>query len=374
MKACDKKKILVNYTGRNGGGPIDAIEMTKGFLENGHIVSAVISKDVSNIDEWRQLSLEKLVEIKTYDGYVQYLRRTGQFILQEKKVLLHRLGREYDLIYCPMITPWTGIINSLFPNIKKCVVNHDPIPHSSDIKHKLLRLNGIRKVYMKADYIVVHSREFIEYVERTYHKQGRTLYVPLGPQNLKAEKKHDYYDESITNFLFFGRIESYKGVDILIKAYERLQLKRNDVALYVVGNGDLSSCQQVLEQLKNVYVFNRWIGDEEVGDFFRGDKVVLVLPYRDATQSGPAVIALEYGIPTIATNTGGLKEQVKDGKTGILIEPEDVDDLYRAMDRIASDSSLYMDLCKGAEETLEEISWKQSAKYIIEFINNADQD
>ena len=69
-----------------------------------------------------------------------------------------------------------------------------------------------------------------------------------------------------------------------------------------------------------------------------------------------------------------IKEQVKDGKTGILIEPEDVDDLYRAMDRIASDSSLYMDLCKGAEETLEEISWKQSAKYIIEFINNADQD
>ena len=42
-----KNVIVVNYTGRNGGGPIDAIEMAKGFAYNGISVVAIISKKVS---------------------------------------------------------------------------------------------------------------------------------------------------------------------------------------------------------------------------------------------------------------------------------------------------------------------------------------
>lgn len=370
MNTSDKKRILVNYTGRNGGGPIDAIEMTKGFIKNGHRVSAIISEQVSNRKAWRELPLDKLLEVRTYDGYLSYLQRTAQLQLGEKRRIKNQLGNKYDLIYCPMITPWTGMINSLFPDITTCVVNHDPIPHSKDVRHFLLKLNGIGDVYKKADYIVVHSKGFLEYIEQSYGKLGKTLYVPLGPHNLKAAKKQDYYSENTTNFLFFGRIEHYKGVDILLKAYKTLRDEKEDVALYIVGNGDITSYQHLIEHTQDVHVFNRWIEDDEVGDFFNGEGVVLVLPYRDATQSGPAVIALEYGIPTIASNAGGLKEQVIHGKTGLLVEPENEEELYLAMRKLAGDSGFYSKLCEGAKIELGKIGWEQSAKKIIEFMDH----
>jgi hypothetical protein len=53
------KKILVNFIGKRGAGPIYALEMTKGLLKNGAIVYAIISKEIENIDDWKKLDLKK---------------------------------------------------------------------------------------------------------------------------------------------------------------------------------------------------------------------------------------------------------------------------------------------------------------------------
>ena len=55
--------ILVNYTGRKGGGPIDALEMAKAFSLNGYKVIAILSKDISNKADWEDFSFEKLIWI-----------------------------------------------------------------------------------------------------------------------------------------------------------------------------------------------------------------------------------------------------------------------------------------------------------------------
>lgn len=51
--------------------------------------------------------------------------------------------------------------------------------------------------------------------------------------------------------------------------------------------------------------------DEEVESIFSGENLVAVLPYLDATQSGVVLTAMDYGVPVIATDTGGLSEQIE---------------------------------------------------------------
>jgi glycosyltransferase involved in cell wall biosynthesis len=62
----------------------------------------------------------------------------------------------------------------------------------------------------------------------------------------------------------------------------------------------------------------------------------VVLPYRSATQSGVVPLAFAFGVPAIASATGGLVEQVIDGETGLLFAPGDVDALRALLVRAYS--------------------------------------
>ena len=335
-----KKAILINYTGRKGGGPLDAIEMTKALVENGERVVAVISDQIENINEWFKIPLAKLVTIKTYSNKVSLIKNTLLFSLNQKKHILTEL-KEFDIeyIYCPMATLWTGLINSLFPHAKTIVAIHDPKPHSGS---SILGVKHFEKTYRNADLRVVHSNVFTDYVCEKY---GKAIYVPLGEHDIYksvAEKGRivDYPSDKI-NFLFFGRIEPYKGLNVLLKAF--LKLNKDEISrttLTIAGNGDLTEYKEDLNKVTNAQVINRWIKDSEVDGIFTGDNLVLVCPYTDATQSGPIIVAYGYGVPVIATRTGGLIEQVEEDVTGMLVDPGSVDSLLCALKKIVAEPEL----------------------------------
>ena len=70
---------------------------------------------------------------------------------------------------------------------------------------------------------------------------------------------------------------------------------------------------------EKVKLFNRYIDDSEVTNFFSSADVC-VLPYRSATQSGITNIAYHFEIPVISTNVGGLAETIHHGRTGLIAE------------------------------------------------------
>jgi glycosyltransferase involved in cell wall biosynthesis len=74
----------------------------------------------------------------------------------------------------------------------------------------------------------------------------------------------------------------------------------------------------------------RFIGNDEVADFFINSHY-LVLPYRDATQSGPLKIAFHYNVPVIASDISSFKEEVTHGVDGYLFRTGDVDDLKNVL-------------------------------------------
>jgi glycosyltransferase involved in cell wall biosynthesis len=120
--------------------------------------------------------------------------------------------------------------------------------------------------------------------------------------------------------LFFGRLLPYKGLDLLAAALRMLDA-RGAWQLRVVGSGPESNDLAALRALRNVTVENRWVPEDEVGELIAWADAV-VLPYREASQSGVAPAAIAAGRPVVATRIGGLAEQLRDLQSAILCEPD----------------------------------------------------
>jgi glycosyltransferase involved in cell wall biosynthesis len=116
--------------------------------------------------------------------------------------------------------------------------------------------------------------------------------------------------------LHFGRLLPYKGLDLLAGALAGI----DSLTVRVVGSGPESAELDALRALPNMTVENRWVPEDEVGSLL-GWADALILPYREASQSGVAAAALAAGRAVVSTNVGGLAEQLKDSDRALLCEP-----------------------------------------------------
>ena len=123
------------------------------------------------------------------------------------------------------------------------------------------------------------------------------------------------------NLLFFGLIRKYKGLDILLRAFDSLP---SDYRLIIAGEpyGDFSEYAGLIEASparERIRLFDRYIPDSEVPYFFSAADAV-VLPYRSATQSGVGALASHFEVPMIVTDTGSLRSSVEGHGTGLVVD------------------------------------------------------
>ncbi len=119
--------------------------------------------------------------------------------------------------------------------------------------------------------------------------------------------------------LCFGRLLPYKGLDLLAEALASIHpAERPEVR--VVGHGPDLPALDTLRAILGVSVENRWVPEPEIGQLLAWSDA-LVLPYREASQSGVAAAGLAAGRPVIATRVGGLGEQLSAAPRALLCEP-----------------------------------------------------
>lgn len=138
--------------------------------------------------------------------------------------------------------------------------------------------------------------------------------------------------------LFFGRLEEYKGIDVLLTAYAELvswangessECDVNVPELVLAGPGDLAPLWAGNVPPRVVFR-NGLIGDDEALDLFRRCSLV-ILPYTDATQSALIAAAYYFCKPVIVSCVGALPEYVVDQETGFVVEPGHPPSLERAL-------------------------------------------
>ncbi len=141
--------------------------------------------------------------------------------------------------------------------------------------------------------------------------------------------------------LFFGLIRKYKGLPSLIQALP-LVLKEVECTLLVVGEfyEGKDHCLKLIHELglqSRIRIIDQFVPASKVSLYFSAADLV-VLPYETATQSAIVPIAFAFERPVLATRVGGLPEAVRDGETGLLVEPRNPTALAEAIIRFFEES------------------------------------
>ena len=159
--------------------------------------------------------------------------------------------------------------------------------------------------------------------------------------------------------VFAGLIRPYKGVDLLLEAMARLPLA-SDWRLVVAGEawgrlGDRLRQRAAERDLADrVQLHLRWQSEAELGNLLAAADLV-VLPYRDGSQSAMAPLVLAHGIPVLTTQVGGLAEVVEDGVNGRLVQAGSVEALAEALRSL--DRARLEQLAAGARRTAPRLTW-----------------
>lgn len=366
-------KVLVNYIGKSGGGPAFAFEFAKGLANNGFDVYVVVSEYVDNKIDWEKCDLFKdvyFVKTNRLRGKQYYLKAQLEFMFWGKYKLKRYFKKiKFDYVITTMQHLWSLDISKVV-NTKKIVwICHDPIPHSGSKKIDEYLGNSFAKI---ADETVVLTKSFISIInDRWGISKDQIHFMPHGRQNMYETKeinKRKYSDGKI-NFLFFGYLRDYKGISILAKAFKRVNEIYDNVTLTVAGSGNFEKYKEDFACLTNITIENRYISDDEVTDFFCGPNIVTVMPYLDATQSGVSLIAMEFGSVVIASDTGGLKEQLDEGNIGLYCQPGDVDSLIdRMVYVVENQEAIFSSERQKMERYLSTLEWNAVTKKLMEEI------
>lgn len=196
---------------------------------------------------------------------------------------------------------------------------HDPEPHPGTAIGAFTHLVG-RCTWKQASHIHIFSECFVPRMRRFGVQESRLFVIPLCTDvtNFTQHKQPTIRREPLA--LFFGRLEAYKGIPVLVEAAEQL---RGKLRFAIAGPGKLPLRlrQRIMSQPDLFELHNRYLSEAEVAHLFQRASVC-VLPYVQATQSSVPWIAAAFGVPVVATATGGLADQVRQMR-GILVPPND---------------------------------------------------
>ncbi len=244
---------------------------------------------------------------------------------------------------------------------KKIMTVHDPIMHS-ELKNAQEKERRRIWCFNWADNFILLDKNLSQDFSNKYSiDHGRISFSRLGRYNsishvlpMPSAIKGDY-------ILFFGQITPHKGIDILVKSMILVHKTNPDVKLVIAGRGEISFNVEEIETQNYIEFKNYYIGISELVGLVK-DSLLVVCPYKDATQSGVVQTAFSLEKPVIATNVGNMSKVVKDGETGLIVPPCDVVSLKEAIIRLINNKKMLNSFVENIKKyNIEDDSWDNIA-------------
>lgn len=227
----------------------------------------------------------------------------------------------------------------------------------------------VRRLVAGAAGVICHSSHDVELLTATFGHdllfEMPVAIAPHGPYDHVAKKLPAAPARERTRVLFFGLIRPYKGLEDLISALDDMSDREAEQFEVDVVGETWESWTLPAEAIEasphrdRINFVNRYVSDAEAADYFaRAD--VVVLPYRRGSASGPLQIAMSSGLHVVLYAVGGLVEAVRDYNGAILVPPNDVDALRRALlgiparrDQRFDDPHSWVDVQRAIENLIE---------------------
>lgn len=217
---------------------------------------------------------------------------------------------------------------------------HDLHPHEAQKAfHKLLRQKIMHKklnfIINTVDNLATNSLDQVEELKLTFPTKN-IIYFAFPSLINQAIVNGSAIPPELENkdnyILFFGRIEEYKGIELVYKAFIESTALQN-FTLVIAGSGDLYF-QRSIDKEKNIIIINRYIHDNEVSYLFK-HAIITVYPYISATQSGVLSLSCYYGKPIIASDVPFFKVVSEQG-LGLNFQKGNLNDLIEKLIKLLS--------------------------------------
>ncbi|MFD0958216.1 glycosyltransferase family 4 protein [Paenibacillus chungangensis] len=187
-------------------------------------------------------------------------------------------------------------------------------------------------------------------------KHGHYLDV-YKPQGICVRKQYGI-DEKADVFLFMGAIKAYKGVEDLIEAFNAM--KTRDTHLIIAGKADEEQERYLrrMEDADNIVLRLGFVPNEEVADLVRAADA-LVLPYKEITTSGSAILGLSFQKLVVMPDNEFVNEYFREGMV-VTYDPAKPGALDNAL--MTARSAKYGQRTSRYEEALRELDWSVIAQ------------
>lgn len=257
-------------------------------------------------------------------------------------------------------------IFNFFPlGCKKIMTVHDPISHSGKDDEKMEQDRRAAFRWANA-YILLNKVQGKDFMASYNIPESRISYSHLGAYDTIAHVEPKPSGISGPYILFFGFIESYKGLEYLLEAMLKVHEQCPDLKLVVAGSGELYFEAEQYQNLDYIVWRHRYIDVPELAGLLK-DCEFTVCPYKDATQSGVVQTAFSMNVPIIATNVGALPDAVSDGVTGMIVPPCNVLSLANSIVHLYQNPEILKEMRRNIlQKWLPSMSWDTIADTYID--------
>lgn len=316
------------------------------------------------LEYYTNFNFEYTIAVPTYKIY-SYSEKTGinkliSYTLSQLRLLKNIKKKKPVLVHFQWLKlPWLDII--LLKILKRSAIKtvltaHNLLPHDSGNKFYKV----YKKIYNSVDQIIVHEENSArELVEKFSIPTKKINIIPHGLISLATTNQSDVKNISNklieelnlnnkTIYSFLGGIGHYKGIDLVIKAWNKISDSTKH--LIIAGKGGGTYLNELVDK-DNVTLINRFLSNEEFEAFLEVSDYIL-LPYRRISQSGVLLSALKKRKKIITTNQGGLTEPLKFGKIGYVLDELSEAELLRVIE-----------LAHSEKFEVNTLTWKRIEEY-----------
>ncbi len=260
------------------------------------------------------------------------------------------------------------------PEIRISGIVHNVLPHEPfPLQEKL-----VSTLFEQSDRIFTLSTQGSQALSVFKQASNKSiqLFHPIYEHNetvadRKTLRQNWKIPENAFVFLFFGLIREYKGLSLLIEAFNEIAEQRGDIHLVVAGEfyePQTDYEEQIQPEFQHrVHIHNHFLSNQEVAEVLSLSDV-LVLPYKRATQSGVLADAIAYNLPAIATNEPGFTDFLTDKVNGLIMKERNTEELIRNM--LALNLQHVSQLKEGMKHMKHQFSWERFGKELFDNLPN----
>lgn len=349
---------------KSGGAEIVTLEHAKYWVEKGHQVTwfASLFPQAKATD-----ALDGVTIVRAGSSLGVYLRAPFYYLKNR---------REFDVVIdeihgLPFLTPF-------YVRKPKIAFIHEVAGEIWDYMYPF-PINLLGKLYESIYFLFYKSIKFWtdapstidDLVAKGIPKQN-CIAIPC-PTNIKALTKLPKKEKDPV-FIFVSRIVKMKGIEQVIEAFSTIVKELPTAKLWIVGSGDETYVQSLKKRVSGMGLtgrvdFKGRVSEEKKIDLLRRSHLLL----HASIKEGWGIVVIEaasQATPAIVYNVSGLKDSVKNGRTGVILKKNSPEEMAKEAVSLWSSPKRYRQMQENTLSYSKKINWKGVTEESNKLINS----